>query len=272
MAHLIATLLVLSPPAARGHLVIAGGGKLPPEIRVRALALAGGPTARIVIVPNASKLADTGPNNARIWNEMGAARVTVLDVSKPTSSLEHLKQADLIWFTGGDQNRLMNVLNGTPVPAMVKQRFEEGAVIGGTSAGAAAMARLMFTGQATLEQLVSNTTETSAGLALMPDVLIDQHFLARRRFNRLFSAVLDHRLIGIGIDEGTAIIVYGREFEVLGTSSVTVLDPSQARHLPNIPGQPAAAANVLLHSLTPGMRFDLQAGTVVERPVATPSE
>jgi cyanophycinase len=125
---------------------------------------------------------------------------------------------------GGQQTRLMKELQDADIPALLLERYNAGAVIGGTSAGAAVMSALMITGEADLESITAQATKLADGLALWPEVIVDQHFLKRQRFNRLLAAVLDHPdKIGVGIDEGAAVFVSRDGWDVRG-GKVLVID------------------------------------------------
>jgi cyanophycinase len=124
----------------------------------------------------------------------------------------------------------MKAIEGTGLADIIRESYRAGAIVGGTSAGAAVMAEHMFTGDADLRSLTAGATVTAPGLSLWPEALIDQHFLKRQRDNRLISAVMDRpTLIGVGIDEATAVIVQGKQFEVIGKSSVVVVDARDAK-------------------------------------------
>jgi len=214
-----------------GPLIIVGGGGTPDVVKLRAVELAGGPTAAIVIIPQASRRPEAGAENVAFWKKTGATNVTALTL-KPeqrAAEIDLLKQAKFIWFSGGNQSRLMDALRDANLIDLIKQRHRAGVVIGGTSAGAAVMSQRMIIGNAELEAIVRDGTPLADGLGLWPGTIVDQHFHRRRRFNRLLSAVLDHPdQIGIGIDERTAVIVQGDGFEVMGESSVLVIDARRA--------------------------------------------
>jgi cyanophycinase len=142
---------------------------------------------------------------------------------------------------------------------VIRARHLEGVAVGGTSAGAAVLAGEMFTGDADLKSLTAGATVTAKGLALLPGLLIDQHFLKRQRDNRLISAVFDHpSLVGVGIDESTAIIFKGDRFEVIGKSSVVVVDARRAKVEKTAPGQLVAGTGVTLAVLRAGQSYSLQ--------------
>jgi len=170
-----------------------------------------------------------------------------------------VKQATFIWFPGGDQVKLMKAFEGTGIAEAIRARHAEGALVGGTSAGAAVMSRVMITGDGyDLQSITAGKTQTAPGLGLLPDAVVDQHFLKRQRDNRLISLVLDHPdLVGIGIDEATAIFVTGREFEVLGQSSVVVIDARKAAVDKASAGGLATGRGLRLSVLKAGMTFSL---------------
>jgi cyanophycinase len=131
--------------------------------------------------------------------------------------------------------------------------------VGGTSAGAAVMSSIMLTGDADLQSITVGATKTAPGLGLWPEVIVDQHHLKRQRQSRLISLVLEHpALVGVGIDERTAAIVSGSRFEVLGESSVLVIDARRAVLEPRTPGSLSAARGVTMHVLTSGMGMGLR--------------
>ncbi len=265
------------PRAVRGQLVVVGGGKPVESIYRRALELAGGPGARVVVVPQASQYVEfSGQKCVDYWKGIGAERVeAVYDLSDATAAAAMLESADLIWFCGGSQTRLMESLTGSGLHEVVRKRYEDGAVVCGTSAGAAVMSRRMILGPAgprgTPE---ARYAAVGDGLGLFPDAVIDQHFLKRKRQDRLRRVVLENpALLGVGIDEGTAIVVSGRRFEVVGDSQVVVFDARTLAGVGAVPvvGLPVGTEDRPLDSLTlsPGQRFDLDEGLLAETSGAT---
>lgn len=209
-----------------GSLIISGGGRLPPEIRQRFVELAGGASARIVVIPAFAADEKQQTGLCDVWRPFGVANVRVLqantreDADRPEFS-ESLKTATGVWLSGGQQEWLATRYAGSRVESELQSLVKHGGVIGGSSAGAAVMSKVM------IEQGL-DTAVLKAGLDLLPDAVIDQHFLKRSRLNRLLR-VLESRpeLIGFGIDEGTALVVQvskGR-LGVLGDSYVMVCVP-----------------------------------------------
>jgi cyanophycinase len=260
-------------PAPKGSLLMVGGGPRPPALMERFVELAGGAErARIVVLPMASSEAEAGGNEQVEEFAALGARARSLNLSREQASREEsagaLDQATGIWFGGGDQSRLMAAIDGTPVEAAILARYRDGAVLGGTSAGAAVMSDPMITGDErrpggdrkdldnaflTIER---ENVVTGPGLGLLPGVIVDQHFVRRKRHNRLLSLVLEHALIGLGIDESTAVEV-GPDgvWRALGDGAAIVYDARDAR-VTAVGAYRLGASDVRLHVLTAGAAFD----------------
>jgi cyanophycinase len=260
--------LVLARPALpaqhggttpKGHLLIVGGNGTTDDILKRAVETAGGARALMVIFPQASELPETGTESMEAWTTAGIGHVTIGDPKNPVAAVKAVKEATFIWFPGGDQGRLMKALANTGIPEAIRARYLDGALVGGTSAGAAIMSRTMITGDAyDLQNITAAKTDTAPGLGLFPEAIVDQHFLKRQRTNRLVSVILDHPdLVGIGIDETTAIFVTGRSFEVLGKSSVVVVDARKASVDATPAGGLATGRNLAMSVLKAGMVYRL---------------
>lgn len=153
----------------RGWLLIVGGGGTTPEMYAHMLGAAGGNDAKVVILPQASELADTGEESVKVWKERGATNVEWLDLADPKRDADKIRAARVIWFPGGAQTRLMAALDKAGVTDLVRQRYRDGAVVGGTSAGAAVMTRVMITGDYDLgfkaQGAAANSASGSAGAA-----------------------------------------------------------------------------------------------------------
>jgi cyanophycinase len=175
----------------------------------------------------------------------------VLDLSDAKAGVEQVRRAKLIWMGGGDQNRLMQALSKTGVPEAIREGFRGGAVVGGTSAGAAVMSKVMITGEADLDRIQAGATKTADGLGLWEGVIVDQHAVKRSRLNRLLSAVLDRpELVGVAIDEETAAVVEGARFEVMGKGCVVVVDARKAKK------EAGGATGIVTHVLKAGMKWE----------------
>jgi cyanophycinase len=226
---------------AETRLVIIGGGDRPPETLARFVAWAGGASARILVLPWASgepkesceamleELAPHAPGAASCGPHAtldAKRRAAPLDAERKAASLDALARATGVFFTGGDQGRIMDVLADPELMAAVKARFAAGVVFGGTSAGAAVMSAHMITGEGDFTVIDGDKVEVRPGLGLVEGVIVDQHFVKRQRQNRLFGLVLKHPdERGVGIDEETALVVTsGRYAEVLGKGPVMLVD------------------------------------------------
>jgi len=253
--------LVLHSPGARaanGTLVIVGGGSTGPEIVAAALQLAGGTSAVVAVLPQSSAEPDAGTSSVDMWRQAGAKEASIVAFDDRAAAAAALRRATLIWIPGGDQNRFMNAIAGTGLDDVIRERYRSGVTVGGTSAGAAVLADAMFTGDADLKSLTSGSTVIAKGLGLWPEALIDQHFLKRQRDNRLISAVFDRpSLVGVGIDESTAIIVRDRRFDVIGASSVVVIDARGAKIDKAAPGALISGSAVRVTVLHAGQRFTM---------------
>ncbi|HPC83312.1 MAG TPA: cyanophycinase [Thermoanaerobaculaceae bacterium] len=259
--------------APGGHLVLIGGGEKPPEVMRKFVELAGGPAAPIVAIPTASSEPDTGAYYVRLFKEeYSCTDVVSLEIRSPADArrpeyVELASRARGIFFSGGDQVRILTALARSPVLAAISAAFARGAVVGGTSAGTACQSPLMITGEGDFSGIRSRSVELWDGLGFFSGVIVDQHFIARQRQNRLFAAILEHpEYLGVGIDEDTAVWVRpDGTFEVLGRSSVMVVDASTAKlgRQPRDTGQDGLGAHgVTVHVLLPGEVFDLKTRSV----------
>ena len=182
---------------------------------------AGGAAARIVIIPSASVEPEhRGQLYTRVFKRFGAGEVRVIHVHRGLSDEEReaIRKSTGIFITGGDQLRLMEFLRATDCVTLIRETVRSGAVYAGTSAGASAASMLMIAG---------DNGEYAAGLGLLPDVIIDQHFAERVRLPRLIKASKEHRLTGIGIDENTAVVWHAEGMHVEGAGALTVVNAEE---------------------------------------------
>ena len=261
----------------RGTLFIVGGGSQSIDLVKRFVYLAGGTgKARIAILPMATEDAvATGAEKKAQLDSLGADAF-VVNITRAQadddSIVTRLGTATGIWFPGGDQTPLAASLRGSAALRMIHDRYRAGAVVGGTSAGAAVMSDSMITGNQywpgtaavdspSFSRIGRHTIEIAPGLGFLHNAIVDQHFIRRQRENRLFSVVLERpNLLGVGIDEGTVLEVApdGR-WTVLGASAVIVLDARQARV--TSPGRAALGATDMRVSVLPaGSTFDPRTG------------
>jgi cyanophycinase len=178
------------------------------------------------------------------------------------SDLPHmLDRAAGVFFTGGDQLRISSQIGDTPVERAVWDLHRRGGVVAGTSAGASVMSETMLVKGTSAESHRIGDLHMAPGLGLMRNVIIDQHFAERGRIGRLLGAVAQNpRVLGIGIDEDTAIVVEGDGFHVIGSGAVTIVDGSavtQSNIAEARPERTLSMHGVTLHMLSAGDRFDL---------------
>ena len=276
----LATLLLLgasgitrleSQAASRGHLLIVGGGEQSDDLVRRFIDLAGGAgKARIAVVPMASEEAQaSGDEKADQLREFGAEAVvlnlTRAEAEDPATSAR-FDGITGVWFTGGDQARLAPLLYDTPALAAIQRRFR---------AGAAIMSDSMLTGNQRRPDSLGyygddypaisrGTIEVVRGLGFLHGAIVDQHFIRRERHNRLLSVILERpSLIGVGIDEGTALEIGGDgRWKVVGASAVVIYDARAARV--TRAGAPLlGASGIRLQILPSGSSYDPRTGRAV---------
>jgi cyanophycinase len=212
----------LRPVGIDGALVICGGGKVPDAALKRFVELAGGEKAKLVLIPTASESADKEDAQKLVdsWKDLKPASVTVLHTRERKKAddaafLEPLRQATGVWFEGGDPSRLTEAYLGTGVEKELYALQKRGGVIGGTSAGAAVMTKVMIAGD-------NPEPRIATGFDLLPGAVVDQHLSQRERLLRLMEVLKKHPdCFGVGIDDGTALVVRGRELRVLGEGQAT---------------------------------------------------
>jgi cyanophycinase len=243
----------------RGTLVIVGGGQVGPEIRSRFIQLAGGPDANFVIIPTADEdrnLTDLAKIKERFVQTWGVKNVTVLHtrdrkVAETKEFAEPIRHASAVWFPGGRQWRLADSYLGTRTDKEIHKLLDRGGVVGGSSAGATIQGSYLVRGAVEGNEVMMAPSH-EVGLGLMKNVAIDQHIITRHREKDLDPVIAKHPdLLGIGIDESTAIVVHQSQFEVIGKSKVAVHD-----------GKPHDAGN--FYFLEPGQKFNLATRSVVK--------
>jgi cyanophycinase len=268
--------------APRGYLFIVGGGPQSDAMVQRFVDLAGGKKAKIVVFAMASSDGKaSGEEKAEDLRKLGAdahAYYIDHDEANSDSMYGNMKGVTGVWFGGGDQVLLTKALLGTRVEKAIHERYEAGAVVGGTSAGAAVMSNPMLTGEErhpggvrppsdTTDHYMTiarDNTELVPGFGMIKGALIDQHFLRRRRHNRFISAVLDTPAhLGVGIDESTALIVHpDGHWSVMGESAASIYDARHAKITAG--GAPVLGESGLILSVLPsGSSYYPATGKVV---------
>jgi cyanophycinase len=271
---------------AKGQLIIIGGAedKEGDCIILREFVRrAGGVNARLVVMTVATELPrEVGENYIRVFERLGAEDVRIVDTveredASSGSYLEAIEKATGVFFTGGNQARITSVLKDTEIDKLLHKRYAEGLVIGGTSAGAAMMPDVMIVEGESETNPRIEIVEMEPGMAFLPGVVIDQHFLQRGRIGRLLSAVTQQPVVlGFGIDENTAVVVSNNQFEVVGEGAVTVVDVAEITHTnlgQILKDEDLAICGAKLHILPHGYRFDLASRKpIIEGAAATTNQ
>lgn len=214
------------------RLMVVGGGLRPPEATKKFVEWSGGAKSKILVITWATAEEDSSfEGTKKAFLEAGPGSVEhaatrPLDAEKRTKLVNQIKEATGIYFGGGDQNRIMDVLKDEELLKMIRAKYAAGTPIGGTSAGAAVLSDPMMTGEADLKILDGAKVGVRGGIGSVPEVMFDQHFLIRQRHNRLFGYVIQNpRYLGVGIDEANAVMITdNRDLRVLGKTSVMFID------------------------------------------------
>lgn len=260
----------MQPGDKHGHLVVIGGredrtGNM--DILSRYVQLAGGERARVAIIPAASFEPEAcWSSYEEAFKKLGVKERMLVNIScredaAAQDRLDQLGRADAVFITGGDQKRLLSLIGGTPFDFAMHDAFtSRGICIGGTSAGASAMSEHMLaesTRESSLPQ--KGMVHLAAGFGFMPRVIVDQHFSERGRLARLLSVVAQNPyLLGVGIDENTALVVQrGVGIEIIGDGTVTLVDGTHmSSNFPDVDDhEPLEILNVLLHLLPSGANY-----------------
>ena len=243
---------------------------------------AGGIDASILIIPAASSIPiEVAENYETAFETLGCTNVNVIHIKKKEHAdkpefLKALKDADCVMFSGGDQRKITSKIFGTKFHELLLDKYHnEEFVIAGTSAGAMAMAKEMISGGSSTEAFIKGAVQMTQGLELLPEVIIDTHFIQRGRFGRQSEAVAKFpELLGIGLAEDTGLIIKnGKEFEVIGSGMIIVFDPQGITHNNEKvlkKGTPMTLTNLIVHILANGDRFNIETREVKVLPIESP--
>jgi len=235
----------------------------------------GGRRARIVVLPSASEFEDTGAIYHQVFADLGARSIEIIPLFKRDDAdlpdvTRAIGKATGIFMTGGDQSKIAGILHGTASLRAIKSAYDKGAMIGGTSAGAAVLSDPMIASGINGSLARSGMVKLGEGLGLAQSLIIDQHFHQRNRLGRLLTAVLSYpKMLGVGVDEDTgAIVTHNGSLSVIGRGTVTIVDPSESHsvNLATTPDKsPIAFSRILLHTLVHGNTFDLNKREIVSQ-------
>jgi cyanophycinase len=244
---------------------------------------AGGIDAKIVVIPTASSIpVEVGENYIDAFNTLGCKNVHILDIrakedSEKQSSIDLIKSANCIMFSGGNQSKITDKIGGTTIHKILVDRYknETGFVIAGTSAGAMVMTNEMIAGGSATEAFIKGAVTMYNGLALIPELIIDTHFIRRGRFGRQSEAVAKFpNLIGFGLAEDTGMIIKNNNTcTVIGSGMVIVFDGKSLTHNNEKvleKGTPMTMANLTVHVLSNGDQYDLKNRKVTVLPIEAP--
>ncbi len=243
----------------------------------------GGINSKIVVIPTASSIpVEVGQNYLDAFTKLGCTNIHILDIrskedSEKKESIELIKSANGIMFSGGDQSKITDKIGGTTIHEILLDRYknEEGFVIAGTSAGAMAMANEMIAGGSATDAFIKGAVDMYKGLGLIPELIIDTHFIQRGRFGRQSEAVAKFpNLLGIGLAEDTGMIIKnGNDCKVIGSGMVILFDGSNLTHNNEKvlkEGTPMTMANLTVHVLSNGDSFDIKNRKVEVLPIEAP--
>jgi cyanophycinase len=251
-----------------GKLFIIGGGEKTIPLMQDLIKTAGiSPNEYVIVLPMSSEV----PDSAVIWTRedfatAGFHNVTgfnfLENIPPDPDKIDSLKNARLIFISGGDQNKFMKIVQKGPIYEAIHYAFKNGATIAGTSAGAAVMSKKMITGNSLkypeytgkYPSIEPENIEIKEGLGLIDKLIVDQHFIKRQRMNRLIAVSLEHpEEVCVGIDESTAIVVAGNSFRVTGENQVIVL--SNKNKSRQVKDNLLGGKNLMLDILLPGELF-----------------
>lgn len=256
----------------KGNLVIIGGAEDKygeSKILEEVVEMIGGENAIIGIFTTATQQPEEAGEEYRdVFLRLGVKDTEILDINtrddaNREENVRRLRDVSGFFFTGGDQLRITSILGGTKVCAALHHAFSQGTAVIGTSAGASVMSSTMIVEGNSNDAARKCTLKMAPGLSLVDGVIIDQHFDQRGRLGRLLCGVAENPgVLGIGIDEDTAVRVYPQEyFEVLGSNAVTIIDGTTIKSS-NVselqPDEILAITNASLHVLSKGYGFDLK--------------
>jgi len=271
--------------AERGWIVPIGGSEEKegnPVILERFVQLCGGRDAKIVVIPTASKLEETGPRYQDIFRELGATEVDVMDFDTRRDGDEPgrmaaIKAADGVFLTGGNQLRLATMLGGTGIAKALREHNANGGHVAGTSAGASFLSEHMIAFGDDNRTPHAGSVTLAPGLGLTNRAVIDQHFTQRGRLGRLITAMaFNPFLIGLGLDEDTAAFIGpDQTVEVEGSGTITIVDAAKLKFSSMDRAgvdDPVSLLGLTLHVLIRGATFNLHtreasAGTLAEHRV-----
>lgn len=256
-----------------GTLVAVGGSEDKSndlEVLRSICALPSGGTKIVEVIPTASRIPEEAAGQyIEPFQKIGVETVNIMDITDRAAAndpalVQRIINSDVVYFTGGDQLRITNLLGGSDLLQAMMGHYQRGGVIAGTSAGAAAMSQVMiYQGKAGMA-MRKGTVQMTPGMGLIRNAVVDSHFTQRGRFSRLLEVVTSNPgVIGLGLDEDTGIVVrHGHLLEAIGSGVIVVVD-GHGMSYSNVTqirmGQAIAEEGVQVHTLTAGHMYDMEA-------------
>ena len=265
-------MIMASKPFFRGRLIAIGGNEDKDNELVvlkRVVQEVGKTEYKVGVITTASEEPELrGKSYHKVFNTLGASRIEILNIKTRAQANDRtlsktLEDVDLIFLAGGDQLRLTTIVGGSRILQTIQNRLEAGALVAGTSAGAAVFSDTMIYEGKSEEGLFKGRVLTTSGFGFVENIVFDTHFMARGRIGRLIQIVTTNpTCIGVGIGEDSGVVLKGDgTVEVIGTGQVIIVDGRNIVHS-NImdiePGGPIAVENVRIHSLVNGYGFNFK--------------
>jgi len=261
---------MLIQPKPNGKLVAIGGAEDKASETVilrRVLEFAGKDNPRVGVITTASGIPDDVFEEYKsVFARLGASDVLDIRIreridGEDDKMLKMIAQSDIIFISGGDQMRLTSILGASPALASIRQRYEEGAVIAGTSAGAACQSTTMVYGGHATDSLRKGAVKMTAGFGLIDGVIIDTHFLERGRFSRLMEVgATNPEFLGVGIGEDAAVLFQDGTIHAFGPGHTILVDSSEitgSNVFDLADGEAVSVHNVKMHALVDGNAYSL---------------
>ena len=226
--------------------------------------------SKVEIITTASNIPEeVGQEYIKAFAQLDVLNVGVLNIktreeANSVDSLERLKNADVVMFTGGDQLRLTSIFGGTSFHHLLLEKYQdEDFIISGTSAGAAASSNNMIYQGSSQEALLKGEVKITGGLGFINNVIIDTHFVQRGRIGRLLYACASNPInLGIGLGEDTGLLILnGNSMEAIGSGLVMLVDGTQMRDtsITDVEmGAPVSIENLIVHVMALGDHYDLK--------------
>ena len=265
-------MVIQSRPMFQGRLIAIGGNEDKVDELVvlnRVIEEVGKTNFKVGVITTASQEPEKrGKDYHQVFTTLGAAEIKILNVKTRAQANDEklakkLKKADLIFLAGGDQLRLTTIIGGSTLLQTIRNRLEAGALIAGTSAGAAVFSDTMIYEGKSEDGLIKGSVLTTSGFGFVENIVFDTHFMSRGRIGRLIQIVTTNpSCLGVGIGEDSGVVFNGDgTIEIIGTGQVIIVDGEDIIHSNMLgiePGMSIAVENVRIHSLVNGYGYNFK--------------